>query len=693
MKNRKLLIVDGDPKNLRILKNHFTEAGYQVDEASVDEEAVRLISQTTYNAILTDLSGAQIDGLKILERLQDAPRKETAVFFLTAKNDVWNRVTSLKRGAKDFIVKPVHVREIAARVQMVLDRLERRQSDSPPAPAFSGRLQDFRLSDLLQILKDEKKTGTLTLYNDNNQNGRLDIDNGALIRAVCGVLQSSAAVDQMMSWGKGRFSMRFTAVEKNGAVQQEGHVSQGAQRMEQREELLRQLPSLDSVLVTTSNFKKIVSQKTLAGDLDYFIHLFDGKRTLGRIIMESTYDEITSLGRILKLYQLGFLSVAQKQPELSSAASDRVEPPAPRPSQASVAQKEAEEPLADGWPEETEEETVASLQQDALNSLDQEELDSSDSEPEPEDTEDETELAVQHDFADDGISELLTKDLTQWRSDSGYDKDLFYELRSAAEKQPGFQTPPAGREPVEDDSQLLFPTLEMLEQEHPADALLTLPGEPVFPAQQPAAPLDLAPPVEPPSHAAHRNKEQHAERFVPSYGHVLVLGSKEEVRRHMVASLTSNRVFVKTYENPEWSDLLYGAADFKGGHSLNILSLSLEKEFTGVLEYFSRSLLGYLLLIDTMPGDWNYKRYLIQALKGTLAVPSMIIIPAQLSISSGFSEHDWRDRLGLPDDQLLATHVEFDPITCKRFIFRLIETYYRKRIVSRKNRTTRSATI
>ncbi len=161
----------------------------------------------------------------------------------------------------------------------------------------------------------------------------------------------------------------------------------------------------------------------------------------------------------------------------------------------------------------------------------------------------------------------------------------------------------------------------------------------------------------------------------------------------MVASLTSNRVFVKTYENPEWSDLLYGAADFKGGHSLNILSLSLEKEFTGVLEYFSRSLLGYLLLIDTMPGDWNYKRYLIQALKGTLAVPSMIIIPAQLSISSGFSEHDWRDRLGLPDDQLLATHVEFDPITCKRFIFRLIETYYRKRIVSRKNRTTRSATI
>lgn len=692
MKNRKLLIVDGDPKNLRILKNHFTEAGYQVDEASVDEEAVRLISQTSYNAILTDLSGAQIDGLKILESLQTDPRQDTAVIFLTAKNDVWNRVTSFKRGAKDFIVKPVHVREIAARVQMVLDRLERRQSAAHPAPAFSGRLQDFRLNDLLQILKDEKKTGTLTLYNDNNLNGQMDIDNGALVRAVSGGLQSSAAVDKMMSWGKGRFSMRFTPVEKTVAVRQEGHLSQGAQRMEQREELLQQLPSLESILVTTSNFKKIVSQKTLAGDLDYFIALFDGNRTLGRILHESTYDEITSLSRILKLYQLGFLRVAQNQPELPAA--DRDQPPAVRASQAPVAQEETEEPSTGGWPEEAEEEAVASLQQDALNSLDQEELDSSPSEREAEDQEDETELAVQHDFADDGISELLTKDLTQWRSDSGYDKDLFYELRSAAEKQPAFQPPPAGREPVEDDSQLLFPTLEMLEQEHPADALLALPGEPVFPAEQPVAPLDLAPPPsEPPSQPARRSKEQSAERFIPGYGHVLILGSKEEVRRNMVASLTSNRVFVKTYENPEWSDLLYGAAEFKGGHSLNILSLSLEKEFTGVLEYFSRSLLGYLLLIDTLPGDWNYKRYLIQALKGTLAVPSMIIIPAQLSISSGFSEHDWRERLGLPDDQLLATHVEFDPMTCKRFIFRLIETYYRKRIVSRKNRTTRSATI
>lgn len=77
--------------------------------------------------------------------------------------------------------------------------------------------------------------------------------------------------------------------------------------MEQREELLRKLPALETVLVTTQNFKKIIAKKELASDLEYFVRLFDGARSLGRIIDESKYDEITTLNRILKLYELGFL--------------------------------------------------------------------------------------------------------------------------------------------------------------------------------------------------------------------------------------------------------------------------------------------------------------------------------------------------------------------------------------------------
>ena len=90
--------------------------------------------------------------------------------------------------------------------------------------------------------------------------------------------------------------------------------------MQSREAILSQLPSIDSVLVTTNNFKKIVGPKQLTRDLDNFLSLLDGERTLARIIDESSYDDITTLERLLKLYRLGFLrSLRGKVPEQDEA--------------------------------------------------------------------------------------------------------------------------------------------------------------------------------------------------------------------------------------------------------------------------------------------------------------------------------------------------------------------------------------
>jgi len=89
---------------------------------------------------------------------------------------------------------------------------------------------------------------------------------------------------------------------------------QGAMGMEKRDEILKQLPSLEAVITTTSNFKKITSKQDLASNLQYFLELFDGKRTLGQIINDSLEDEVTTLKRILQLNKLGFLNVVKEKP-------------------------------------------------------------------------------------------------------------------------------------------------------------------------------------------------------------------------------------------------------------------------------------------------------------------------------------------------------------------------------------------
>ena len=80
------------------------------------------MAHRTFNVILCD-SSPGIDGDLLLKEVQrDSRMQNTSVIFLSVKTDVWNRVKSLKLGAKDYIVKPVHVNEIIARVSMILNR-------------------------------------------------------------------------------------------------------------------------------------------------------------------------------------------------------------------------------------------------------------------------------------------------------------------------------------------------------------------------------------------------------------------------------------------------------------------------------------------------------------------------------------------------------------------------------------------
>ena len=88
--------------------------------------------------------------------------------------------------------------------------------------------------------------------------------------------------------------------------------------MEQREKLLKELPSLDAIVVTTPNFKKIIEQKDLTQDLKTFLGQFDGERTLGHIVDTCPEDELLTLKRIIKLYRLGFLHVLRDFSEENS---------------------------------------------------------------------------------------------------------------------------------------------------------------------------------------------------------------------------------------------------------------------------------------------------------------------------------------------------------------------------------------
>ena len=313
MDQQSIIIVDSDQKNLKVLDATFSEASFITATAKSDKEALAILDHGTFNIVLSDLNTPSIDGYQLLKEIQRNPSKGGRnVIFISIKSDVWNRVKSLKLGAKDYIVKPIHASEVLARVNMLIQRLQRNEKSLSSANSqFSGRLEDLAIIDLIEILGSEKKTGILTVHNENGHSGQIVCSQGQVVSANTQALRSEEAIYKMMHWNRGRFSMLFTDVlmEDEFTISNMGLLLQGAKRMDLRSELLKQLPSLDAVVITTSNFKKITSQKEMNSELKEFLTLFDGERTLGRIVDDSHENEIVTLKRMVKLYKLGFLYV------------------------------------------------------------------------------------------------------------------------------------------------------------------------------------------------------------------------------------------------------------------------------------------------------------------------------------------------------------------------------------------------
>ena len=95
--------------------------GYESERCDNGKKAVDLVTSQSYDLVLLDVMLPDMDGFKVIEYID---KEETAVIFLTALQDVMDKVKGLKLGAEDYIVKPFGVKEVCARVRAVLRRTE-----------------------------------------------------------------------------------------------------------------------------------------------------------------------------------------------------------------------------------------------------------------------------------------------------------------------------------------------------------------------------------------------------------------------------------------------------------------------------------------------------------------------------------------------------------------------------------------
>jgi len=121
----KVLIVDDDPKLLKMLQRTLVYENLTVFTATNGLEALPLVKMHQPDLIILDWMMPQMDGLTFIQQLRDE-ENHTLVLMLTARDAIENRVEGLESGTDDYLVKPFAPAELVARVHALLRRAEKK---------------------------------------------------------------------------------------------------------------------------------------------------------------------------------------------------------------------------------------------------------------------------------------------------------------------------------------------------------------------------------------------------------------------------------------------------------------------------------------------------------------------------------------------------------------------------------------
>jgi DNA-binding NtrC family response regulator len=218
----KILIVDDDVDALELMEELFDSKGYDPLTASNGIEALNLVRDEDPDMVISDIRMPDMDGMQLLEELSKR-HPQIPVIMVTAHGTIEAAVEAIKMGAKDYILKPLRLDEILAKVETIsqLRSLEKENE------YLRSRLQtrfnvknivgkSEKINQLFKLIHDVAPTNTTILIRGENGTGKELIANAIhfnsphakkpFIKLNCGVLAENLLESELFGHVKGAFT-------------------------------------------------------------------------------------------------------------------------------------------------------------------------------------------------------------------------------------------------------------------------------------------------------------------------------------------------------------------------------------------------------------------------------------------------------------------------------------------------------
>ncbi len=338
MTKQNLLVVDADPRSLRVLEVSLRNAGYNVAGCPSVGKALEILHANKPDLILSDTTFSDMNGFDFVEQLRQNPEWSQIPFmFLSSDGSIESKIRGLELGVEDYLTKPIYIREVVARVGIELARQRRAglaRKSSEARTRFSGSLSEMSVVDLLQTIDVSRKSGVLTLVSTDGQEGMISFDSGAVINATVDDLIGEDAIYRHLLWHDGTFDLEFRRVslsERTVHRTTQALLMEGMRRLDEWSRLSELLPPFETVLeVDPAMLRERLRE--MPDDQNEMVRLIDGKATVSEVLRAHGGDHVDALRKVVDLYFEGMLrEVGRVQDSIPILAEVSVRSSAPPP--------------------------------------------------------------------------------------------------------------------------------------------------------------------------------------------------------------------------------------------------------------------------------------------------------------------------------------------------------------------------
>jgi putative nucleotidyltransferase with HDIG domain len=218
----RILLVDDETDYLMLLKLKLVNEGFDVVVTDNGTDALVLMGKDHPDLVIADVVMPEMDGIAMFRKMRELPGAgETPLLFLSGKDETKMKVEALHLGAEDYLLKPVDLKELAARIRNIIRRDKRRKKGAAgavPSQGVMGDLANLGIPEIVQTLHLGLKTACVLLKAGQPDEGRIYFTNGRISHCETGNLAGEEAFYRILRLQEGAFVITHGQTTKKRTV-------------------------------------------------------------------------------------------------------------------------------------------------------------------------------------------------------------------------------------------------------------------------------------------------------------------------------------------------------------------------------------------------------------------------------------------------------------------------------------------